>query len=52
MERMAGEAEFNEFVVARSSALMRTAYLLTLGRFRSCMRTNGTCGAGAGHPAS
>ena len=29
MGRMAGEAEFNEFVVARSSALMRTAYLLT-----------------------
>jgi RNA polymerase sigma-70 factor (sigma-E family) len=29
MERMAGEAEFNEFVVARSPALMRTAYLLT-----------------------
>ena len=29
MDRMAGEAEFNEFVVARSSALMRTAYLLT-----------------------
>ncbi len=29
MERMAGESEFNEFVVARSSALMRTAYLLT-----------------------
>ena len=29
MERMAEEAEFNEFVVARSSALMRTAYLLT-----------------------
>jgi RNA polymerase sigma-70 factor (sigma-E family) len=26
---MAGEAEFNEFVGARSSALMRTAYLLT-----------------------
>ena len=29
MERVADEAEFNEFVVARSSALMRTAYLLT-----------------------
>jgi RNA polymerase sigma-70 factor (sigma-E family) len=29
MDRMAGEAEFNEFVVARSSALMRRAYLLT-----------------------
>ena len=29
MTRLAGEAEFNEFVVARSSALMRTAYLLT-----------------------
>ena len=29
MDRMAGEAEFNEFVVARSAALMRTAYLLT-----------------------
>ena len=29
MERVAEEAEFNEFVVARSSALMRTAYLLT-----------------------
>ncbi len=29
MERMAEEAEFNEFVVARSAALMRTAYLLT-----------------------
>ena len=29
MDRMAEEAEFNEFVVARSSALMRTAYLLT-----------------------
>src|SRR6187200_1654278 len=26
---MAEEAEFNEFVVARSAALMRTAYLLT-----------------------
>ena len=26
---MAEEAEFNEFVVARSSALMRTAYVLT-----------------------
>ena len=29
MEPVAEEAEFNEFVVARSSALMRTAYLLT-----------------------
>ena len=29
MERMAEEGAFNEFVVARSSALMRTAYLLT-----------------------
>ena len=29
MDRMAEEAAFNEFVVARSSALMRTAYLLT-----------------------
>ena len=29
MERAAEEAAFNEFVVARSSALMRTAYLLT-----------------------
>jgi RNA polymerase sigma-70 factor (sigma-E family) len=29
MDRMSGEAEFNEFVVARSAALMRTAYLLT-----------------------
>lgn len=29
MDRMAGEAEYNGFVVARSSALMRTAYLLT-----------------------
>ena len=29
MDRMAEEAAFNDFVVARSSALMRTAYLLT-----------------------
>jgi len=29
VDRMAEEASFNEFVVARSSALMRTAYLLT-----------------------
>ena len=29
MERMAEEAAFNEFVVARSASLMRTAYLLT-----------------------
>jgi RNA polymerase sigma-70 factor (sigma-E family) len=29
VDRMAEEAAFNEFVVARSSALMRTAYLLT-----------------------
>ena len=29
MDGMAEEAAFNEFVVARSSALMRTAYLLT-----------------------
>jgi RNA polymerase sigma-70 factor (sigma-E family) len=29
MVRMAEEAEFDTFVVARSSALMRTAYLLT-----------------------
>jgi len=29
VEGMAEEAEFNEFVVARSSALMRTAYVLT-----------------------
>ena len=29
VEHMAEEAEFNEFVVARSPALMRTAYLLT-----------------------
>ena len=29
MEPVAEETEFNEFVVARSSALMRTAYLLT-----------------------
>ena len=29
MERIAEEGAFNEFVVARSSALMRTAYLLT-----------------------
>jgi RNA polymerase sigma-70 factor (sigma-E family) len=29
VERVAEEEEFNEFVVARGSALMRTAYLLT-----------------------
>ena len=29
MKRLAEEADFNAFVVARSSALMRTAYLLT-----------------------
>ncbi len=29
MDPIAEEAAFNEFVVARSSALMRTAYLLT-----------------------
>jgi RNA polymerase sigma factor (sigma-70 family) len=29
MKSMAGEAEFNEFVLARSAALKRTAYLLT-----------------------
>jgi hypothetical protein len=31
VNRMAEEAAFNEFVVARSPALMRTAYLLAQG---------------------